>query len=296
MFFADQPDPVRYTELLKLAYQAVKSVQPEMPVLGGALAPDIGQETTTEHWGMRSFLRGMYAAGAKGYMDGISLHPYPGGTSEGISYEAIDQVLAVRDEYGDRSPLWLSEIGVSSTGVGFTENSQAALLSDVMPRMLRRPEVKGVYVHTLLDPQSIERTNVEAGYGIMRAPGVPKPAFCSVATAFGAGQGCAPLLPPATRVAQYDAQEEVQAGIEKALAYRRVNGSFLGMTAASLGSTPALLDVAVTPLGAVARLCKTIPLKSYCVAIRPSADFSFRSGLTLDDAVRALSDPYGAGW
>jgi hypothetical protein len=296
LFFADAPDPVRYTELLKLAYQAVKSVRPEMPVLGGALAPALGEETTADHWGMRPFLRGMYAAGARGYMDGISLHPYPGITSEGVAYEAVDQVLAVRDEHSDRSPLWFSEIGVSSTEFGFTEASQAALLSDFVPRMLRRPEVKGVYVHTLLDPQSIERTNREAGYGVMRSPGVPKPAYCSVTTAFGAGQGCTRVLPPATRTVQYDAQEQIQAGVERALAYRRTIGSYVGMTATSLGTTAALLDVGVTPLGTGARLCKTTSVKAFCVAIRPGADFRFRSGLTLDDAIRALADQYGPGW
>jgi hypothetical protein len=296
IFFAGGPDPVRYTELLRLAYNAVKSVQPDMPVLGGALAPDLGEEKTSEHWGMRPFLRAMYAAGARDYMDGISLHPYPAGTSEGVSYEAIDQVLAIRDNHGDNAPLWLSEVGVSSTDQGSSENMQAIVLGDLVPRLLRRPDVEGVYVHSLLDRQNVARTEREAGYGMMRTPVDEKPAFCSVATAFGAGDGCSPLQPLAARTAQWDAQEELQAAIEKALAYRRANGSYKGMTAASLGSDPEQLNVLTTPLGAIARLCKTTELRSYCVAIKPWGEFRFRSGSSLDEAIRALYVHYGSGW
>ena len=295
MFFEGGPDPARYTELLRLAYDAVKSVRPEMPVLGGALAPDRSTQRTEDSWGMRPFLRSMYAAGAGDYMDGISLHPYPGGASEGMAYEAIDQVLAVRDEHGDRAPLWLTEVGVSSTAVGFTENIQAILLGDFVQRLLRRPEIQGVYVHSLLDYQNVPRTDREAGYGMLRAPGVPKPVLCAVTTAFGVGEGCSPLLPPATRQAQWDAQEELQAAVERALAYRRTKGSFTGMTAASLGSDLARVEVGTTPAGAIARLCKATPVKSFCVAIMPGAEFRFRSGATIEDARRAINQP-GPGW
>jgi hypothetical protein len=294
-FYAGGPDPVRYTELLRLAYMAVEAVRPEIPVLGGALAPDRSTQRTTDSWGMRPFLRTMYAAGARNYMDGISLHPYPDGASEAVSYEAIDQVLAVRDEYGDRSPLWLTEFGASSTAVGFTENIQAILLGDLAPRLLRRPEIGGVYVHSLLDRQSTSRNEREAGYGVMRAADAEKPALCSVATAFGAGEGCSPLQPPASRRVQWDAQEEVQAGVEGALAYRRSKGTFLGMTAASVGSDQSRLDVGTTLVGTAARICKATEVRSFCVGIMPGAEFRFRSGATLEDARRAINAS-GPGW
>jgi hypothetical protein len=271
-FFGTGPDPGRYAELLRIAYDAVKGVRPYMPVLGASLAPDRSEDETPTHWGMRPFLRAMYDDGARGAMDGLSLHPYPTGWLRGSTYEAIDQVLAVRDEEGDDAPLWLTEVGLS-TSAGGSPYQQAVVLADLVPRLLRRPEVKGVYVHTLLDPQAIARTDREAGYGIVQAPGVPKPALCALASAVGAGAGCEPVQPPAAARAAWDAQDRLQSAVERALAYHRATGTYAGLDAGDVGA----VDVDTFPGGAGARLCNAGAGRTFCIAIMPHAEFRFRT-------------------
>jgi len=61
-FWAPKPDVARYTELLKIGYQAVKAANPSMPVLSGGL----GNFQTSDAAGnvaVRAFLSGIYANG-----------------------------------------------------------------------------------------------------------------------------------------------------------------------------------------------------------------------------------------
>jgi hypothetical protein len=179
-FWGGSPDPARYTELLRSAHDAVKAENPDMPVLGASLAGIRGDHVTPSAMSMRPFLTGMYGAGAAGVMDGISLHPYP---KEGLvarSYEAIDEVVGTRDAFGDDSPLWLTEVGLS-TAAGFSEQQQADVLGELVPALLRRPDVRGVWVHTLIDPVRRKVGGPEGGFGIVAGPGRPKLAFCVLA-------------------------------------------------------------------------------------------------------------------
>src|SRR3954453_1736986 len=70
-------DPAYYTRLLGEAHDAARAASSSMPILGGALAGYVDADTATL-MNERNFLKGMYAAGAKGKMDGIAFHPYPG--------------------------------------------------------------------------------------------------------------------------------------------------------------------------------------------------------------------------
>jgi hypothetical protein len=297
LFYGTGPDPARYVELLEIAYRAVKRVDPGMPVLGGALAPARTLDRADTYWGVRPFLRAMYAHGAGEVMDGISLHPYPLGLRVGGTYEAIDQVLATRDAAGDDAALWLTEVGISTTN-GFTPLQQAHVLADLVPRLLRRPDVKGVYLHTLLDPPTIPRTDREAGYGLLRAPGLPKPGLCAVATAVGAGAGCTPVEPPTGWRAAWDAQEALQAALEQALAHRRDSGSFAGLEAADLGADPARLHVAPSPRGTGVRLCNSSATgHSFCIDVLPGAEFRFKTAEgPIAAAAAAPAAPDGPAW
>jgi hypothetical protein len=171
-FFAPAPDPARYAELLRIARDAVKAVRPATPVLGASLAPVLTQAREPANYGLAPFLEDLYAAGA--VMDGLSIHPYPPRTQQ-----AIDAALAVRDAHGDVAPLWLTELGLSTTG-GVDAATQARVLADLVPRLTARPDVAGVYVHTLIDPVGRRARGPEAGYGV-----VGKPAFCALAATRG---------------------------------------------------------------------------------------------------------------
>ena len=72
--FAERQAAV-YTGLLKAAYPAIKSVQPDATVIAAGLSPAVGVDAPP------NFLNDMYLNGAKGYFDAIAMHPYvfPGG-------------------------------------------------------------------------------------------------------------------------------------------------------------------------------------------------------------------------
>src|SRR5437660_526237 len=85
------------------------------PVLGGALAND-DDANTSSAMNYFSFLQGMYAAGAKGDMDGLSLHAYPGDIDLWRFFKMLTTYRDIRDSNGDSVPLWVTEAGASTVG------------------------------------------------------------------------------------------------------------------------------------------------------------------------------------
>lgn len=70
-------DPEGYTELLKLSYQRVQaSDYPDVPVLGGALAPTLAPPGSEQAMNDLIYLQRMLDAGAGEAMDGLSAHAY----------------------------------------------------------------------------------------------------------------------------------------------------------------------------------------------------------------------------
>ena len=73
---ASGSNPVEYTELLQRTYTAAKEANPDIFVLGGALAPTNEPPRGEGGWNDIDFLNEMYLAGAKDYMDGLAAHVY----------------------------------------------------------------------------------------------------------------------------------------------------------------------------------------------------------------------------
>jgi hypothetical protein len=145
-------DPVAYTRLLRAAYPAFKTGSPTTPVITG------GTEYNDTTW-----LRRMYAAGAKGAFDAIATHPYMGvadadpaladdGTMWTFTHAAAVHNLMV--EYGDGAKkLWFTEFGWSTHATaagannwdrGVTDDMQstrliqaAAVVNNSMPYVAR---------------------------------------------------------------------------------------------------------------------------------------------------------------
>ena len=71
-------DPADYTELLRLAYDAVKATNPRALVISAAPAPTgVNNETVMSD---DRFVQGMMAAGARNYMDCVGIHYNAGAT------------------------------------------------------------------------------------------------------------------------------------------------------------------------------------------------------------------------
>jgi hypothetical protein len=314
-FWQSGPDAQRYTELLRIAHDAIKAVAPTRRVLGASLAPGLGRGMDSQGEGMVPFLRKMYANGARGLMDGISLHPYPSPSRlNGRVYEAIDTVRAVRDEAGDPAPLWLTELGLSTTGPaltgGFSENVQANVLEELVPRLRRRADVAAVLLHTLMDPPDPDPAKREDGYGILHGTFGPKPAFCALTRR---RHFCrAPRAPRAQR-REWAAQERLQAAVEAALRYHSEEGRFAGLSSQVLhaldtGLSPRAPGVTsppgpdrdptriavLNPTDDQVQLCNTSrAARSQCVEIRPDVTFRFTAA---EGSIAAAAGPDAVPW
>jgi hypothetical protein len=233
-------DPVRYTELLKLAYTAVKSVKPDMPVLGGAMAGIHADAPTSEATGIRTFLQAMYDNGAKGYMDAIAFHAYPQDVDLGISFKTLDLVKETRAANGDSVPLWITEYGVSQAGVTpFTQYEQANTVSRLTAAFRKDAEINGTIVHSLMDPATIDPLDIHDGYGSVTTGSQKKPVYCALATLNAVPGACTAPASGPIQTAHWEAQELLQAAGSAAIKAHQLKGAYLSVTAADLG-IPAL--------------------------------------------------------
>ncbi len=111
--------PQDYVDLLAAAYPAIKAANPDVLVLGGALAPTL--EPPGSPWAMNdlTYLDALYTAGAAAYFDALAVHAY-GLTSPALEPPAPDRlnfrrVELVRDvmvRHGDAAtPIFVTESG-----------------------------------------------------------------------------------------------------------------------------------------------------------------------------------------
>ena len=177
--WAGTPSPQRYASLLQSAYRAAKSVRPDVPVLFGGLA-QFDPHAPGDR-GYIDFLRQAYAAGAAGYFDALALHPYPLPADRPDYRERTLTLIAkarqvVRGERRGPVPIWVTEIGLSTSGPGsVSEATQASRLDNLYRLLARVPNLRVVVVHRAIDrPGSGDPEN---GYGLLRPDGTRKPAF-----------------------------------------------------------------------------------------------------------------------
>jgi hypothetical protein len=69
-------DPEGYTDLLRVVYPKAKAANPEVVVLGGALAPTLAPVGDPEGMNDLDYLQRMLAVGAGEVMDGLAVHAY----------------------------------------------------------------------------------------------------------------------------------------------------------------------------------------------------------------------------
>ena len=130
------PDAAVYTAMLRAAYSSIKAAAPAATVLGGSLA-----------FNDRAYLEAMYAAGAAGHFDALSLHPYsldypPDSVVDPTRSfrQAIDDALAVLDAHGDSdTPIWITEMGWSSRGL--TDATRADYFTRAVELVRAQPRV-----------------------------------------------------------------------------------------------------------------------------------------------------------
>ncbi len=203
--FQPEADPERYATLLALAYEAVKRVDPQMPVVSAGLFPSA--ESGADGIADSEFLAGVFAAGGGEAMDAIGAHPYPvvdpgGAPSLNLDSveEALGRVRSARDAAGEQSkPIWITEIGVSTQGApeapGEIEEQQADDLLAMLGLFEDDSDVRMVLIHRLIDDPYNPVTEgsgelVESGFGVFRSDGTPKPSACALSSEFHGSLAC----------------------------------------------------------------------------------------------------------
>jgi hypothetical protein len=168
-YLAGPEKPLRYAELLRAAYPAIKAVAPTLPVLGGSLVGSNG-----------AFLRALYKDGAKGYYDGLSVHFYH------LTLASLRSIHEVQVENGDNTPLWLNEFGFSSCWprhkiqqeqACVTRQQQASNLASLVHSVAHVPYVASAVVYKLQNSTGEE-------FGVVTTSGTHKLSFGALANAF----------------------------------------------------------------------------------------------------------------
>src|SRR5271157_3621219 len=138
-YFAGPEKPQRYAAILRAAYPAIKQVNPQIPVLAGSLVGANGV-----------FLRALYAAGIKGYYDGLSVHFY------NLVLASLRDIHETQLANGDNKPLWLDEFGWTSCWpqqrtqqeqACVTTAAQGGNLADLFHALARTPYVAADVVY-----------------------------------------------------------------------------------------------------------------------------------------------------
>ncbi len=173
-YFAGPDKPERYAAVLRAAYPAIKAANPNVLVLAGSLVGPNG-----------GFLRELYAAGIRGFYDGLAVHYYT------LTLAAVRSIHEVQLANGDHTPLWLDEFGWSSCWPRpieqeqgcVTAQTQAANITNTLRSLARAPYVAAAVAYKLSDSPSEE-------FGLLSASGARKPSFAgfaaAIATPFGA--------------------------------------------------------------------------------------------------------------
>ena len=169
-----------YVALLRATYAAVKSVRPDVTVIGGAL---VGVDLT--------WLGQVFNAGGLQYMDAISLHPYQQAPETGPLDGQMRAVESLVEQYnaGRPKPIWVSELGWSTCCNIVDEPTQARYLVRGAVLALSGGAQQFTWYDLLDDgnPYNPDHaTNPDDHFGLMMPPGnagyfTPKPAFVSYA-------------------------------------------------------------------------------------------------------------------
>lgn len=173
--------------MLKAAYTAIKAVDPSASVIAGVL----GAVTTVPGMSLapQQFLAGMYAAGAQGFFDALSFHPYnytlPFSAGSGVANSPLEQVkalYALMTANGDGAlKVWATEFGNPTSPGGISQTQQAQMLRDFVTAWSKLPFAGPAFVYTANDLNSGYLLD-ENNFGLFTTSGIPKLAAQTLAT------------------------------------------------------------------------------------------------------------------
>ncbi len=121
------PDPGQYVQVLQVAYERIKAVDPGAIVVSGGLAPVGRIKGTCNGWSgnncdamdEREYARQMFLLGAGETFDAFGYHPYgfaytpetdPYSVSNGFAFRGVEVMRDLLEQHGlDHKPIWATE-------------------------------------------------------------------------------------------------------------------------------------------------------------------------------------------
>jgi endo-1,4-beta-mannosidase len=179
-FWNPAPDPAAYTKLLQAAYPAIKSGDPNATVIGGV----VGWVTDYPNLAISpaKYVQGMYDAGAQGYFDALSYHPYqyqvpfgqgkPYGPASPINQLDLMHQEMVANGDGTKQ-IWATEYG-EPTSVA-SEASQASFISNFLTTWSSESYTGPSFIYTTRDRKT-GSTSDQDTLGVLRTDWTRKPA------------------------------------------------------------------------------------------------------------------------
>ncbi len=171
--------PACYASMLRYTYQAIKSVRPDVTVVGGAaFYADL-------HW-----FDELFQSGGLPYMDVISDHPYTALYIVSPELQGLaEQMRALQDlvkryNHGKAKPIWITEIGWPTSSLNVSERAQADYLVRGAVLSLAAGVQKIFWYDFLND--GTDTSQIEQNFGLLRKPDAggrytPKPAYVAYA-------------------------------------------------------------------------------------------------------------------
>jgi hypothetical protein len=183
-FFWNPADPVEYTEMLKATYTSLKAVNQDITVVGAVVGAGLTWGELTMN--PVDFVKAMYDAGADGYFDAISFHPYNFTTkfSEGNDVDwkelmplfQVEQIRELMDQHIDpgeeQLKIWISEYGLPTSVV--SASTQAEFITDLINAWQTFSGAGPIFLYTTQD--DLSAIGDDRFFGLFDANGNPKDA------------------------------------------------------------------------------------------------------------------------
>jgi hypothetical protein len=187
IFWKPRPSPAAYTTLLNKAFSQAHAADPNVTVIAGAFAPARDNEAGTT-MNPRTFLNGMYAAGAAHHFDALSFHPYSANVdprtvaSWNMMTGVGPDLVAIMSSHGDTGiKIWGTEMSYS-TGIGpkaVSQSEQATLLKLAFLEWRTHDWAGPLFIFTYRD-MGTNPYNINENFGLVKRDFTPKLALASM--------------------------------------------------------------------------------------------------------------------
>lgn len=157
-----------YRELMKQTSAALKAKNPNITIIGGAIANE-----ENETW-----LRTVFDDGGIQAMDALALHPYDatGGPEETNLIGRLERIKEIMREYGREIPIWVTELGwyniervaTSEDNLVHTKYEQAAFPVRAYVLMQANKSAEHYFYYNFINPMA-NQNFTEAEFGMLEA-------------------------------------------------------------------------------------------------------------------------------